>query len=83
LGHMNYHTVVNMATSFLLSGMPVDTSSAPPKCDHCILRKQTRSSVPKVCVGDKASRKWELVYADVMGPCDGTGCGNSIKASMV
>src|ERR1700674_4680045 len=48
--------------------MPIDVSAPPPKCPHCILGKQTRSSVPKVREGIKATVQLERVYVDLCGP---------------
>ncbi|KAG1827025.1 uncharacterized protein BJ212DRAFT_1252374, partial [Suillus subaureus] len=52
LGHTNYRTVYDLACSSNATGMPINLSTEPPICDTCILGKQTRSSVPKVWVGD-------------------------------
>jgi transposase InsO family protein len=68
LGHCSTHTVVDMAKSSAVQGMPVDISSLPPKCDHCILGKQTRASVPKVREGVRAVRPLEHVFLDLCGP---------------
>src|SRR6267142_78954 len=48
--------------------MPINLSSSPPKCDHCILGKQARLSVPRVQEGDKAVNRLGRVYVDLMGP---------------
>jgi hypothetical protein len=57
LGHANYHAVYDLARSGNATSMPIDLSAMPPKCDHCILGKQTRSSILKTRSGDKASRR--------------------------
>jgi hypothetical protein len=57
-----------MARSGVAEGMPVDLSLTPPKCDHCILGKQTRSSVPKEREGGRAVRRLERVFVDLCGP---------------
>jgi hypothetical protein len=48
--------------------MHINLSSKPAKCQHCILGKQTRSSVPKLCEGQKASGLLDCVYTDITGP---------------
>ncbi|OBZ71895.1 Retrovirus-related Pol polyprotein from transposon TNT 1-94 [Grifola frondosa] len=68
LGHANYPAVYEMARRGKAAGMPVDLSSAPPKCELCILGKQTRTPVPKVREGTRATARLELVYVDVIGP---------------
>jgi hypothetical protein len=66
LGHANFRAVYNLARSGNAIGMPIDLSAVPPKCDDCILGKQTRSSVPKVRTGSRASRKLGIVHVDLM-----------------
>jgi transposase InsO family protein len=68
LGHCNNRTIIDMARQGVVTGMPIDLSSAPPACDHCILGKQTRSSVPKLREGAKATRRLERVFVDLCGP---------------
>ncbi|OBZ67617.1 hypothetical protein A0H81_12251 [Grifola frondosa] len=51
LGHANYPAVYDLARRAAAAGMPVDLSSSPPKCEQCILGKQTRTPVPKVREG--------------------------------
>jgi transposase InsO family protein len=46
----------------------IDLSTSPPKCDLCILGKQTRSTVPSVRENQKATRPLERVYVDLCGP---------------
>ena len=48
--------------------MRIDLSTAPPRCDHCILSKQTHSSVPKVRKGVRASHPLEHVFIDLCRP---------------
>jgi hypothetical protein len=48
--------------------MPIDLSSSPPKCNHCILGKQARSSVLKVWEGVKATTQLGRVYVNLTGP---------------
>src|SRR6202023_3119665 len=52
LGHANPQSIYDLATKDLATGMPVDLSERPPKCDFCILGKQTRSPVPKTRSGE-------------------------------
>jgi transposase InsO family protein len=68
LGHCGPRAVLDMARSNVVEGMRIDTSSTPPKCQHCILGKQTRSAVPKVREGARASKQLERVYVDLCGP---------------
>ena len=55
LGHCNFNTVVNMACKQAVKGMTSNLSSSPPKCQACILGKQTHLSVPKEREGERAS----------------------------
>ena len=48
--------------------MNINLSSPPPKCEHCILGKQTRSSVPRMREGPRATKPLERVYVDLCGP---------------
>jgi len=66
LGHANYRAIYDLACSGYTTGMPIDLSAVPPKCDHCILGKQTKTSIPKTHAGDKASRKLGIVHVDLM-----------------
>jgi hypothetical protein len=68
LGHCNTRTIIDMARNKVIKGMPIDLSSAPPKCDSCILGKQTRSPVPKMREGIRATLPLERVYVDLLGP---------------
>ena len=54
----------------LVTGMPTNLSNLPPLCDHCILGKQTRTPVPKVREGGRATRRLEKVFSDITGPED-------------
>ncbi|KAF9061499.1 hypothetical protein BDP27DRAFT_1148024, partial [Rhodocollybia butyracea] len=47
LGHANYQTVYDMSQKDTVKGMPIDLSSAPSKCQSCVLGKQTKTPVPK------------------------------------
>ncbi|KAG1866231.1 hypothetical protein F4604DRAFT_1505943, partial [Suillus subluteus] len=66
LGHANYCAVYDLARSGNAVGMPVNLSAVPPKCDHCILGKQTRTAVPRVREGKRAVRKLEIIHVDLM-----------------
>jgi len=57
-----------MACQGVIEGMPIDLSSAPAACDHCILGKQTRSHVPKMQEGRRATKRLEQVFVDLCGP---------------
>ena len=48
--------------------MHINLSSAPPKCQSCILGKQTRTPVPKVREGAQAEGVLDVVYIDLTGP---------------
>lgn len=68
LGHCNTRSIIEMAKNKVSQGMPINLSSLPPKCDHCALGKQSRSPVPKVREGAKASRRLDRVYVDLCEP---------------
>ena len=68
LGHCGHRTVIDMARSRVVQGMPIDLASPPPACEHCILGKQTRSSVLKNREGFKAEKPLDRVYVDLCGP---------------
>ncbi|KAG5735409.1 hypothetical protein E4T56_gene11117 [Termitomyces sp. T112] len=69
LGHANYQTIVDMAKSGMVPGMPSTFTSKPPKCDSCILRKQTQNTVPKVQdEGHRAMQRLKIVWVDLTGP---------------
>ena len=68
LGHCNHRTIVDMARTKVVEGMHINLSYSPPKCNACILGKQTRSSVPKVREGIRALRPLERVFLDLCGP---------------
>lgn len=70
LGHVSYQTVKALAHAGTLQG--VSSSSIPaeaPKCDACILGKQTKTPVPKSRQeGHRATEKLEVVWVDLTGP---------------
>src|SRR6266702_2634554 len=68
LSHCNPCTIMEIAKKGASEGMPIDLSSLPAKCDHCMLRKQLQSPVPKTWEGSKAERRLERVFMDLCGP---------------
>ena len=68
LGHCSNCKIINMAHQGVVEGMPIDLSSAPATCDHCVLGKQTRSYVPKMHEGCRATKRLERVFVDLCGP---------------
>ena len=68
LGHISTDTIVSMAHSNIVQGMPIYISFAPPKCNSCVLGKQTRASVPKLREGIQATRPLECVSLDLCRP---------------
>ena len=68
LGHCNHRTIIDMARHGVVEGMPIDLSSTPAACDHCILGKQTHSHVPAMCEGERASKRLERIFVDLCGP---------------
>jgi hypothetical protein len=68
LGHTNNQSIYDMATKRMASGMPVNLSTSPPKCDHCILGKQVESPVPKVRSGECSVRRLGIIWVDLTGP---------------
>jgi transposase InsO family protein len=57
-----------MVRSHAVEGMPVDLSPTPPKCEACILGKQTRTAVPKLREGERATAPLERIFVDLCGP---------------
>ncbi len=68
LGHCNNDTIIDMARKTAVQGMRIDLTSSPPCCNHCILGKQTHSTVPKVWKGERATHLLERVYIDLCRP---------------
>jgi len=58
-----------MAKNSLIPGMPMKfPPTNPPKCKFCVLGKQTKTPVPKMCkegLGHKATRVLEKVWVDL------------------
>ncbi|EIW53066.1 uncharacterized protein TRAVEDRAFT_82838, partial [Trametes versicolor FP-101664 SS1] len=67
LGHANYKATYLVARGARQNGTPVNISSAPPKCDACILGKQTRRAVPKSREGVRSKEKGEAFFVDAAG----------------
>ena len=74
LGHTNYRTILDMAHSHAVSGMPLDLLLEPPTCEHCILGKQVCTHVPTVWEGLRATRQLELVHIDLIDPMSVMSC---------
>jgi transposase InsO family protein len=74
LGHANYRAVTDMITHGLIPGLSSTSHKPVPKCDSCVLGKQTKTSVPKTrgqgTQGGKATRRLEKVWVDLSGPHD-------------
>ena len=70
LGHINFASIIQMAKSGMALGMPVDLSSLPPLCEHCVVGKQTKTPVPKTRRGERAQQKLAKVFSDITGPED-------------
>jgi hypothetical protein len=70
LSHVNYASIITMAKNRLASGMPIDLSSLPPICEHCVVGKQTKTPVPKIREGERARERLEKVHSDITGPED-------------
>ena len=73
LGHCNTHTIIDMAHNKVVKDILINLFS-PLKCDHCILEKQTHSSVPKVWKRVRATIPLEYVYIDLCGPMPIVSC---------
>ena len=71
LRHANYHSVKEMAKSGLIPGMPTNFPQGnPPKCEFCVVGKQTKTPVPKTCqegLGHKATRVLKKVLVNLSG----------------
>jgi hypothetical protein len=67
LGHVNYAAIISMLKKGLASGMPIDLSTLPPVFQHCIIGKQTKTTVPKIWMGEWAEEKLQKVYSDITG----------------
>jgi hypothetical protein len=77
MGHANYQCLEHMARKGMVKGMPTSFPSAPPKCESCLLGKQTKSPVPKKRMegpGHRATRRLEKVWVDLTGPQATASC---------
>lgn len=84
LGHVNTQSIVNMLDKGMVQGMKIDLSSEPPKCQHCILGKQIRSSVPRKREGEKAKGILDIVHIDLTGPqATKSASGNAYIMSII
>lgn len=66
-----------MAKAGTVTGMPSSFPIMPPKCDLCILGKQTKTPVPKVREkgpGHRATRKMGIIWVDLTGPAPVQSC---------
>jgi hypothetical protein len=73
LGHVNYQFILDMMNNSNIKGTSASTCQPPPKCDFCILGKQTTYYGPKERAqgdGHKATRCLEKVWVDLAGPND-------------
>ena len=73
LGHVNYQTLRDMVNNGMIKGMPKNLPSGDPvpKCEFCVLGKQTKTPVSKLRkerLGHRATRKLEKVWVDLSGP---------------
>jgi len=68
LGHVGYGAIIDMAKHGMTKGLPMDLSVIPPVCEHCILGKQAKNSVPCTWEGERAKAPLDIVYLDLMGP---------------
>lgn len=66
LGHANYCAMYNLACFGNATGMPITLSTSPPVCDACILGKQTKSTVPKIHTGVRATRGLSIIHVNLM-----------------
>lgn len=68
LGHTNYQAIQQLAHNQMIKG--ASPSPYPlPKCDSCILKKQTHTPIPKIWQeGHRATEKLRIVWADPFGP---------------
>lgn len=69
LRHANYQVVATMACNDLLTDMPSSSLTMQPKCDICILGKQTKTLVCKVWEeGRRAVERLQTVWIELAGP---------------
>ena len=68
LGHCSNQTIIDMAYHSIIKGMPINLSYALATCDHCILGKQTRSHVLRMCEGCWTTKQLERVFINLCRP---------------
>src|SRR5882724_8126975 len=84
LGHINYTSIIQMAKKSFAIGMPVNLSTLPPICEHCVTAKQTKTHALKTRGGKMAEKKLEKVHSDITGPEDvGTPYGEKYMLNFV
>ncbi|KAI0354237.1 hypothetical protein OH77DRAFT_1367478, partial [Trametes cingulata] len=84
LGHANYRATYTVAAQARAAGTPVRLSDAPPKCDACILGKQTRTPVPKVREGERSRERGAIFFVDPAGnQCTRSASGNIAPLDIV
>ncbi|KAI0645942.1 hypothetical protein C8Q79DRAFT_910716, partial [Trametes meyenii] len=84
LGHTNYRATYTVASHAHAAGAPVRLSVAPPKCDTCVLGKQSRTPVPKTRSGDRSHVRGELFFVDPAGnQCTRSASGNIAPLDIV
>jgi transposase InsO family protein len=67
LGHLNVDAVRRMAKQGLVTGMHLDSTTAPdPICEPCLAGKQHRPNVPKSA--SRAKQPLDRIYTDLRGP---------------
>jgi transposase InsO family protein len=55
--------------------MPITFKESPPICEHCVLGKQTKVSIPRIREGERAKVPLEIVYSNLTGPEDVPSAG--------
>lgn len=70
LGHANYRAAYDVGVRMRTEGTSVDLSDPPYKCEPCIRGKQTRTPVPKIRVGERASKPGHCLFIDMWGQTD-------------
>ena len=77
-----------MVNNGMIQGMPKNLPSGDPapKCKFCVLGKQTKTPIPKLCKegpGHRAMRKLEKVWVDLSGPHIRSRTGNEYIMDIV
>ena len=69
LGHANYQAISDISQMSMVSGMSFDSLTMPPKCQSCIIGKQTHTPVPKAQEENwRATKRLAIVWVDLLGP---------------